>query len=161
MRALRRTHSRDKHLLAASPMSAEMLTLPERFWAKVNKTETCWLWTGAHTPLGYGRFSVGQHRLVCAHRWAYEAVLGPIPEGLVIDHLCRVPACVNPSHLEPVTTRINNLRGIGYTAQRAAQTQCVNGHDFTVENTYVRPNRTRDCRRCRAARMQSYRKLSA
>ena len=78
--------------------------LPERFWNKVNKTEGCWLWTAALSH-GYGRFGKGG----AAHRLAWEDRNGPIPEGLVLDHLCRVPRCVNPEHLEPVTHRENTL----------------------------------------------------
>lgn len=85
----------------------------DRFWAKVQKTETCWLWTAAKNGPGYGQFGLGTREdgLVFAHRFAYELVVGPIPEGLVIDHLCRTPACVRPDHLEPVTMRENMRRG--------------------------------------------------
>jgi hypothetical protein len=81
----------------------------ERFWRKVDKTSSCWLWTGATTK-DYGVFwdSV---RLVYAHRWSFEAAGGVIPDGLVIDHLCRTPRCVNPAHLEPVTRAENTERG--------------------------------------------------
>ena len=82
----------------------------DRFVAKVERTEDCWLWTGASTALGYGQFSGGQGRLVYAHRWSYEHHVGPIPEGLVIDHLCQTPSCVNPEHLEPVTQAENVRR---------------------------------------------------
>ena len=81
----------------------------QRFWAKVNKTPDCWLWTGGKTGHGYGVFSL-HGRDVRAHRAAYEFLVGAIPSGLVIDHLCRVPACVNPEHLQPVTQQINCLR---------------------------------------------------
>jgi hypothetical protein len=86
-------------------------SVEERFWAKVNKTETCWLWTGAKHEKGYGLLKVaGQmHR---AHRFVYELLVGPIPEGLSLDHLCRVRNCVNPNHLEPVTTGENIRRGL-------------------------------------------------
>jgi hypothetical protein len=77
------------------------------FWAKVDKTETCWLWTGAMLN-GYGKFWAG--KTVFAHRWSYERFIGPIPKGLHLDHLCRVPACVRPDHLEAVTNRENVLR---------------------------------------------------
>src|SRR5688500_4996363 len=81
------------------------------FWAKVDKTSTCWLWTGARHPLGYGHVRYG-NRTSAAHRVAWELINGPIPEGLTLDHLCRVPACVRPDHLEPVTHRENVRRGI-------------------------------------------------
>lgn len=88
-----------------------------RFWRKVVKTETCWVWRGALDDLGYGRFSVGRtgsspfRRQVRAHRYAWELDRGPIPEGLVIDHLCGRRSCVNPDHLEPVTIEENTRRG--------------------------------------------------
>lgn len=83
----------------------------ERFWSKVNKTETCWLWTAALDRHGYGVFGVAKGRgSARAHRVAYELVNGPIPGSLPLDHLCRVRACVNPAHLEPVTVAENNRR---------------------------------------------------
>lgn len=88
----------------------------ERLWAKVVKTEDCWLWTGSRTTKGYGHLLV-DGRFTQAHRLAYELEVGPIASGLVIDHLCRVRHCVNPAHLEPVTNRENLRRGI---AARAA-----------------------------------------
>ena len=82
----------------------------ERFWAKVRKTDGCWLWTGSHNGLGYGTIrSVGRKMYV--HRYSYELLVGPIPAGLELDHLCRVPGCVNPDHLEPVTHAENLRRG--------------------------------------------------
>lgn len=84
-------------------------TRAERFWSKVAITPSCWLWMATRGPLGYGQFHDGT-RLVYAHRWAYEALVGPIPEGLVIDHLCTTPPCVNPVHLEPVTQAVNVQR---------------------------------------------------
>ena len=86
----------------------------ERFWAKVDKDAPngCWIWTGSLNALGYGFFFYkGQTRL--AHRVVHELSKGTFPEGLVTDHLCRTPACVNPNHLEPVTNRENTIRGIG------------------------------------------------
>lgn len=80
-----------------------------RFWTKVNKTETCWIWMGSKDWQGYGQFWI-QKKLFPAHRWSYERLVGPIPVGLQIDHLCRTTSCVNPSHLEPVTQRENVLR---------------------------------------------------
>lgn len=83
----------------------------DRFLSKVDKTDSCWLWNGRTTPSGYGNFRVGG-RQVPAHRWAYENFVGPIPSGLQIDHLCRVRNCVNPAHMEPVTSAENTRRGM-------------------------------------------------
>jgi hypothetical protein len=105
----------------------------------------CWLWTGATNGQGYGK-----HRGQYVHRLVYEALVGPIPAGHEIDHLCRVHACSNPSHLEPVTHRENMLRGAGPVPSRAAQTACIHGHAFDDRNTYRPPDGTRACRRCRA-----------
>lgn len=104
----------------------------------------CWEWTGARRPDGYGVLNG-----VRAHRLVYEAKVGPIPEGLDLDHLCRVRHCVNPDHLEPVTRRVNTLRGEGPAAVKARQTHCVNGHLLAGDNLYVHPKRgTRNCRTC-------------
>lgn len=87
------------------------LPLEQRFWMKVNKTSTCWLWTAATQQKGYGIFGVGTGRTTPAHRYSYELHVGPIPEGMQIDHLCRVRSCVNPAHLEVVTPLQNVRRG--------------------------------------------------
>jgi hypothetical protein len=82
------------------------------------------------------------------HRWVYEQLVGPIPAGLVLDHLCRNPACVRPMHLEPVTQQENILRGQGLAAANAVKTECSRGHPYTEANTYRRPDGYRDCREC-------------
>jgi hypothetical protein len=100
------------------------------FWSFVNKTETCWLWEGSKNREGYGllRRVNETPRVKLAHRLAYEELIGPIPDGLVIDHLCRVTNCVNPAHMEPVTDRVNIMRGEGLAVQNAAKTHCIRGH---------------------------------
>jgi hypothetical protein len=140
-------------------------SVTERFWPKVNKDGPvsvhrpalgpCWLWTAYIYPDGYGRLRVAKATTerrwtwALAHRLAYEMLVGPIPEGLTIDHLCRVHACVNPRHMEPVTQGENVLRGIGLTAQESRQTHCHKGHEFTPENTYTPKRGGRHCRVCR------------
>ena len=124
-----------------------MSTIEERFWAKVEKTDICWLWTGTVDSAGYGRCGQG-----IAHRYAYKLVVGPIPEGLSLDHLCRVRNCVRPDHLEPVTQRENVLRGVGTAATHAKQTHCDHGHEFTTPNTIIRKNGSRECRTCKPVR---------
>lgn len=96
-------------------MAPRPKTPEQRFWPKVDKTSTCWLWTGALTLAsnkhvgGYGRFRVGA-QMRRAHRYAYELLVGPIPAGLDLDHLCNNRRCVNPAHLEPVTRAVNISR---------------------------------------------------
>jgi hypothetical protein len=110
------------------------------------RTDGCIEWIGSKSGDGYGRWDFLGHP-VQAHRLAYEWALGPIPDGTELDHTCRFTSCINPLHLEPVTHRVNVLRGQGIAAMRARQTHCVNGHEFTEENTYrFRGNRL--CRAC-------------
>jgi hypothetical protein len=126
-----------------------MKTLRQRFTAKVwiNFETGCWEWTATRNKKGYGVIWDGKTR--GAHRVAYELFVGPIPEGLQLDHLCRVRHCVNPAHLEPVTCRENLLRGETITAKRAAVTECPKGHKYSQANTYYRPDGCRECRLCK------------
>ncbi len=126
-------------------------TPEERFWAKVDVTaaDLCWHWTAGLQSAGYGRFSA-DGRDIGAHRFAYELLVGPIPEGLHIDHLCRVRHCVNPEHLEPVTQRENILRGECPAALNARMTECPRGHPFDEANTYLTGGQ-RTCRTCKLA----------
>lgn len=123
----------------------------ERFWAKVDKTDTCWLWTATVTKGGYGMFYFNGHH-VYAHRFAYEWFVGPIPAGLQIDHVrsrgCRHRHCVNPAHLEAVTQRENLLRGDTISARAAAATHCPQGHPYSGDNLQVRKTGKRNCREC-------------
>ena len=123
-----------------------------RFWAKVEKTDTCWLWTAGTGGYGYGSFNPdgrrdGPRRNVAAHLYAYRLLVGEVPEGLELDHLCRNKRCVNPAHLEPVTHRENVLRGTGPTAENAKKTTCVRGHDLT-DPANVYPGSNRKCVTC-------------
>lgn len=123
--------------------------------ANMEKTDTCWIWKGRIQSGGYGivRF---EGRDQYAHRVVFEIESGKIPEGLQIDHLCRNRRCVNPSHLEPVTQKENILRGTGVSARNAAKTHCVRGHEYTIENSYLRPDGGgKQCRICIKARTES------
>jgi hypothetical protein len=116
-----------------------------RFWGLVVKSDGCWLWLGSKSEHGYG-YS-GLFGLKWAHRVAYRLCVGPIPEGLELDHLCRVPSCVNPEHLEPVTHRENVLRGINPWAANARKTHCPKGHP--LDGRFVtRGKRKRRCLTC-------------
>lgn len=113
----------------------------------------CWEWRGPMSPYGYGRVRRGRKMDVGAHRVLYELLIGPIPIGLDLDHLCRNRKCVRPDHLEPVTRGENNLRGNSPAAVEARMTHCINGHPFDETNTmFIRrkdPNRSAVERRCR------------
>lgn len=120
-----------------------------RFWGKVDKAGACWEWTGTKSPNGYGTFKIRNTDPLYAHRISYEAIVGPIPDGLHIDHLCRNRGCVNPAHMEPVTSKVNNLRGESIAAKNARKTHCHRGHEFTPENTWLRVGKRGPCRECR------------
>jgi HNH endonuclease len=123
-------------------------TLEERLLAKVQiYPDGCWFWTGAKSTGGYGHFYDGRG-VRPAHRVSYEFYKGPIPDGLVLDHLCGHPSCVNPNHLEPVTERVNILRASGTGAINAKKTHCPQGHEYTEENTYKLPDGRRRCITC-------------
>lgn len=107
-------------------MIVEQETL-ERFWDKVLFTTDCWEWQNCKDGGGYGMFSVND-KLIKVHRFSYEIHKGKIPNGMQIDHLCRVRHCVNPEHLEVVTQKENVLRGVGHTAINARKTHCLRGH---------------------------------
>jgi hypothetical protein len=136
------------------------MTVEERFWSKVDKTEGCWLWRrGYVNAKGYGYFSVSMTKCVQVHRFAYELLVGPIPDGLTIDHVksngCTSKACVKavadeygPAHLEPVTNRENILRGDTFQGRNARKTHCLKGHAFDELNTYVDRDGHRHCRTC-------------
>lgn len=108
----------------------------------------CWLWNRAiNIRTHYAQWIIGGHNRN-AHRAVYELLVGSIPEGLELDHRCRIRHCVNPEHLEPVTHRENMLRATAhFIAVNAAKTHCINKHEFTAENTYTYQGR-RQCRIC-------------
>lgn len=135
-------------------------TPTERFWTKFERDEFgCWLWHAAADHLGYGRIGLAG-KVVLAHRFAYELLVGPIPAGLDLDHLCRVPACVNPAHLEPVTHRENQRRGMArhfLGLEQSRKTHCPQGHPYDEANTY-RHNGRRYCRTCKVTKTREARR---
>lgn len=139
-----------------------------RLWSKIDggSVEECWIWTASRTRHGYGQFSVGGRagRMESAHSVTWRLLRGEIPDGLELDHLCRVRACCNPWHLEPVSHRVNGQRGVaGDVVKRraAAITHCPHGHRYDEANTQLRPTLyggvARLCRACGKVRSQARR----
>ena len=127
--------------------------IPSRVWDAIEPDDTsgCWLWLRSTNGAGYAQ-SMISGRMWRVHRLVYIDQVGPIPPGLVLDHLCRVRHCVNPGHLEPVTDRVNVVeRGIGPSARRAAATRCERGHPFDERNTARTASGHRSCRACHLA----------
>lgn len=145
----------------------------ERFNKKTTPgANGCIEWTGGLNGAGYGQFYVGtstpgrraegETGKGYAHRWSYEYHVGPIPQGMHLDHLCRNRKCVNPAHLEPVTIGENLLRGVGPSAVNARKTHCESGHPLSGENLYTHPTKNmRRCRECDRRRIQNARKAQS
>lgn len=121
----------------------------ERFWSFVDAEGDCWDWIGSLHPKGYGTFAAKGKKAWRAHRYAYTNLVGPIPKGMTLDHLCRRRHCVNPDHLEVVTAEENNLRGGSSSAINARKTHCKRNHEFTPENTYTQYNKGKPDRLCK------------
>lgn len=128
--------------------SATPKSMEDRFWEKVIPTGFCWEWTAYLDRGGYGTFNRGaEGGMSRAHRVAYELLVGPIPEGLDLDHLCRNPKCVNPDHLEPVTSAENSRRAFSLAMITARTNICQRGH--SMDDAYVRPDTgARQCAEC-------------
>ena len=131
--------------------------------ARVDRGGDCHLWTGYVNDAGYGIVNCGDLYQARAHRVVWEQERGPIPEGAQIDHLCRNRRCVRPDHLEPVTQQENIERGLVNRLRNGMDSKCVNGHEYTSENTYHPPSGKpyyRQCRECNRirARKNHYRK---
>lgn len=121
-----------------------------RLWDRVDAGGDCWTWIGPRARSGHGRFYV-HGGIQLAHRVVWEFLVGPIPDGLHIDHLCVNPPCVNPDHLEPVTLVENVRRAKGPLMRKSEQSHCIRGHLFDEANTYIdRKRGTRSCRQCHA-----------
>ncbi len=115
----------------------------------------CWLWLGDSVKGGYGRSAVkGRKWLV--HRLSYRVFIGEIPDGLTIDHKCKMTCCCNPQHLEAVTMRENVMRGTSISKINAEKTFCSRGHEYTEENTYYYKDGRRECCICMDARNKEY-----
>lgn len=133
-----------------------MAELPDKIESRLRRGAPgeCWEWTGFISPTGYGKLTyrpLGQQQ---AHRIVYSILVGQIPGGLTLDHLCRNRACVNPEHLEPVTLGVNTLRGEAPSAKNARKTHCPKGHELSGENIYKSRGKGRQCRTCTKAAAQ-------
>ena len=123
----------------------------ERLSDKVLVGDDCWEWTAAKDRAGYG-FMMHEGKRLAAHRATYELIVGPIPKGLVLDHLCRNPGCVRPLHLEPVTQKENVHRGLA-----CPKSHCHRGHPLSGDNLYVSPKGERKCQACMKILNRKYR----
>ena len=170
MRGPRRVNVRPRDRPTCCEVIDVAKSIEERFWSKVDRSGECWVWIGAKDDRGYGFFRVAP-KTVRAYRFAYEMLVGPIPQGLELDHLCRNHSCVNPAHLDPVTHRENNRRGVAgavATVRQQAKTHCPQGHPYDEANTMIRRtklgNPERHCRECNrvqslAAQKRRYRRM--
>lgn len=134
---------RDRYAAKRAPRR----TTAEIVWQRFVRDESgCWTWTGALRGQGYGGYGAPNR---VAHRMVYELLVGPIPDGLTLDHLCRNRLCVNPAHLEPVSLATNVMRGESPPARNARKTHCPQGHEYDEANTYINPSSGyRLCRAC-------------
>ena len=127
--------------MKAIPLPPITPQMAARFWSgvDVSQPKACWLWNGFIHPTGYGTFRVSPTRVAYTHRIAYQLFHGAVPDGLEIDHLCRVRHCVNPAHMQVVTPSMNVRRGTSPAAQNAVKTHCPKGHPLSGANLYLKP----------------------
>jgi hypothetical protein len=132
----------------SKPLEGQNATATARFWTKVDKSGDCWEWTASRID-GYGQFRIGGggSRNVKSHLVAYTWANGPVPSGMVIDHLCRNRACVNPDHMEVITPEENSTRGM--VSRHKTTEVCTNGHRWD-DNTLINPSGYRICKGCAA-----------
>ncbi len=138
----------NKHYLArrnAGLLAA--LTPLQRFWKQIDTSGECWIWTGKTRPDGYARIGVDRGHMP-VHRFAYEAFVGPIPDDMHVDHLCRTRACARPDHLEVVTQAENNRRAVAVRKPTEPKAECPHGHPMSGENLAVNTVGKRSCREC-------------
>lgn len=131
-----------------------------RFWTKVEMTTGCWLWNGAKDSSGYGHLKING-KVISAHRFSYKLFFKSIPKNKELDHLCRNRSCVNPRHLEPVTSYENMVRGESPYAKNKRKTHCVNGHILDSKNIYPTKYKNtvhRRCRKCITKRTTEWRR---
>lgn len=142
--------------LRGNPYIAKYVT---RFINRVEISDGgCWLWNSTLNSRGYARMGM-YSRLILMHRWSYILFKGDIPQGLVLDHLCRTPNCVNPDHLEVVTQLENILRSDCPSSLHARATHCPQGHPYDEQNTRVSKRGGRDCRACKREKMRPYHEI--
>ena len=131
--------------------------MKRKLWEKVKREGDCWVWTGTVANRGYGSIHHEGRNGYLPHRLSWELLRGPSPEGLVLDHMCQNRRCVNPCHLDPVTNRVNILRGKSIAAQNFIKTECINGHEFSQKNTRIRKDGSRICKECERERLRKFR----
>ena len=147
---------RIRKLIGALEQAERLRVHDSRFWRHVDDSGNCWEWKGTKDRKGYGQFTVNKKHFF-AHRWAYEALVGPIAEGMVVDHLCRNRACCNPSHMEIVTPVENVKRGEGITAQNSRKDKCQCGQPYFIAHR----KDGRSYRYCRACKNEYQRRWRA
>lgn len=137
------------------------ISIEDRFWKKVSPEPNsgCWLWTACVFPAGYGKLMV-EGKTESAHRVSYRMHVGEIPDGLELDHLCRVRCCVNPDHLEPVTRSVNVKRGLmgrlGCNSE-SKKTHCPGGHPYSGDNLVIGTDGSRRCKACKSVHYKNWR----